>query len=258
MLIHRLGTVLAGLALLAPLAAPPAHADHADPPGPVHAGSSYGWYPAAARWEFIGPLGREWRRRGEGQVHNVNGMLTLISTRRGTLSAELKGHAHATGRWEIRAKSRDWARGGAVYSVKAELVPARGKEHCGARNVGFASHRVDAREVDLYARNLPDLTFRRSVPLDVRGDSWHTFAVEVTKRRVSWFVDAHVVATETRPEAISGEPLNLRLSLEADEGTRMDKARLQLDWARYWTLRKGNRLPVDAPQPEKETYARAC
>ena len=42
--------------------------------------------------------------------------------------------------------------------------------------------------------------------MNLGNDRWHTFAVEVTKSHISWFVDAHVINTERRAEALSGGP----------------------------------------------------
>jgi hypothetical protein len=38
----------------------------------------------------------------------------------------------------------------------------------------------------------------------------------------------------------------------------MNRASMQMDWLRYWTLAKPNDKSIDAPSPVLGTYARAC
>ena len=88
--------------------------------------------------------------------------------------------------------------------------------------------------------------------------SWHTFAVEVTPRRISWFIDAHVMATLRNPEATSDVRLTPRLSLRGVPGASMDRARIGVDWVRHFTLENPNDLPVRAPAPTVRDYRRGC
>lgn len=92
-------------------------------------------------------------------------------------------------------------------------------QYCGGRNIALESYTFGRRKAQFYIRNLPDLAFRaarRPTDAGYGGDHWHTFAGEVTPNHISWFVDARVVATERRPEAISGVPLTVKVTLKAD------------------------------------------
>ena len=255
--LRRLAALAVCFLLLLP--AGPGWAHHADPPGPIHAGNTFGWYPVAKRYEFHGTLGRIWKKRGRGVVHNKNGMLTLESRVRGNLSATLKGRGHATGRWEIRWRARS-ARGAYKnFTVRTELIPAgHRKQYCGARNIALESYTMGQRKARFYIRALPDLAFRAAKRGRFAKDRWHTFAVEVTRKRIVWFVDAHVVSTERRRAALSGVPLTVRFSLVSVPGARMNRARMQMDWLRYWTLRKPDSKSVRAPAPHRGTYRKAC
>lgn len=245
------------VALLLPVG--PSWADHANPPGPTHAGNTFGWYPAATRHEFVGPLSSAWKKRGRGSVSNVNGMLTLKTMRRGSLSATLTTPGHATGRWEARMQAVRYRSGHPNYTVRTELIPAGDrKQYCGARNIALQSFRFGQRRTKFYIHNLPDLAFRYGKRGEFGKGNWHTYAVEVTPARISWFVDAHVVATEKRPEALSGVPLTVRFSLKAVPGSRMNRAKMQMDWLRYWTLAKPNDLSTKAPAPTLGVYGKAC
>ena len=93
--------------------------------------------------------------------------------------------------------------------------------------------------------------------MNLGNDRWHTFAVEVTKTHISWFVDAHVMSTERRsrrcPASRYGAVRDGRRARQADELSRM-----QMDWLRYHTLRKPNTKSIAAPAPTAGRYAGAC
>lgn len=254
---------------LVPGALAPAQADHGGhEPGPVHAGKTYGWWHGGIVWReefeqpYTGQMGPQWKPSGNGQVWHQNGMLTLNATQSGSLSATLDRPGAEVGRWETRLRSRQYGRGGAKFRVNAELVPAGDAEqNCGARNIALTSYRPNNGATNLYARNLPNTVFKARhgmAPLGLGRDQWHTYAVEVTKERVSWFVDAHVVHTEKRPEIWSGVPLTVRFTMEAREGKTMNISRMQMDWVRHWSLAAPNDLPVDAPPTKPGIYGAAC
>jgi len=255
----RAAALILSLGLLVPFM--PASAQYAAIPGPIHAGNTFGWYPAAARYEFVGGLGNDWQKRGVGVVRTKNGMLTIGAHGR-SVSATLQAPGHDTGRWEIRWKTKQYGAGRAPYTVRTELVPAGDRpQYCGARNIALESYTFGRRKAQFYIHNLPNLAFRAAkgpTYAGYSGDHWHTFAVEVTSSHISWFVDAHVVSTERRPEAISGVPLTVRFSLAAVPGRAMNPARMQMDWLRYWTLAKPNDKSIAAPAPTQTTFPRAC
>ena len=121
---RRLVAILGAAALAASLGAGPADADHAHPPGPVHAGSEFGWGRAPVNYKFVGPLDRShWRTRGPGSVGNQHGMLTLLTDKPGTLTATEITRGRAVGRWETRIRHRQYVHRNQEYRVLIELVP---------------------------------------------------------------------------------------------------------------------------------------
>ena len=240
--------------------AAPADADHAGVPGPVHAGSTYGWGKAPVDYRFVGPLQHsQWHVKGPGAVRNQHGMLTLNTAKRGTVSATQVTKGHATGRWEIRLRSRQYGHGHQNYRVLTELVPAgKRPEYCGANNISLEAYTPNKQMVSHYIRTRPDNRFIMRKGLGLHNDQWHTFAVEITPRRISWFVDAHVISSEKRKDALSGVPFAVRFTMEAEEGKRMNRSRMQMDWLRYWSLRKPNDRSTKAPSPALGTYKDGC
>lgn len=260
---HRLTRRLAALGGAAALVAtlvPAAVADHARPPGPVNAQTTYGWGKPLWQDDFVGPRKDIWKvHNGHGSVRNQHGMLTLNTGHRGTVSATLEGAGHDVGRWEIRLRSRRYETGHTPYRVRTELIPAAGRDqHCGARNIALESYRLGGRRVHFYIHTLPDRSFTAHTGLNLGNDRWHTFAVEVTEKHISWFVDAHVLRTERRSAALSGVPLTVRFRMVGEPGKKMNRSRMQMDWVRYFTLRKPNTKSIDAPQTERGTFADAC
>lgn len=233
--------------------------------------NTYGWwYGGSLRWreEFHGDLDSSdwkiggWGLRKGGNVRNQNGMLTLNTGERGTVKAMLDRPGRRYGRWEMRFRSRRYSYGHHNYQVITELV-ARSDPYkfCGAKNVALEAYRLGRDKMTLYARSRPEHIVRHKVGLKVRNDEWHTAAVEVTPERISWFIDAHVVATETRPEAFDTTWYTVQFKLKAKPGKRMNRSRMQMDWLRSWTLRTPEQRTDEieaAPQPTAGIYWRAC
>lgn len=258
---RRLGAAATALALLAPLAATQsASAEDARIPGKKFAAYEFGWYPISFVDHFDDPLAARWEVAGPGSVRTQRGMFTAESTGRGSVSATLRAKAHDRGRWEIRLRARRYETAHANYTVAAELIPAGARaQNCGGRNISLASFKPTGRVVKQYARTLPNTSFTSTRKrLNLTNDYWHTYAVEVTPRRISWFVDGQVRATERRKAALSGVPLTLRLQLQAVPGKRMNRSRMQVDTVRYFTLKSPNEKSVRAPQPTQRRFGGAC
>lgn len=232
----------------------------------VHAGATYGWYPAAQRYEFIG--GRKapkvWHKAGRGKLYQQNGMLTLVAPkgRAGTVRTVWTGAGYRQGRWEVRMRTDRETRGNTDYRVVMSLVPeSKAQRHCGAQDIDFLDYSPKlARTANFNIHTLPDRRFyaKQSLSRPVGGDQWHEFAVEVTQTHISWFIDAHVVRTERRPAALSGAKYTMQAALVADPGHAMNKTRLQLDWARYWTMKKKSKKSIKAPATTLKQYPAAC
>jgi hypothetical protein len=254
--------VVTAVALL--LLACPGSGQAADDPPPALQGKKfaayeYGWYPISHVDHFDDPLPDYWKVHGQGTVQTQNGMITVVSTDDHSTGATITGHSRARGRWEIRMRAKRFESGNADFLATAELVPAGdAPDFCSPRNIGFASFRPTGDAARFYARNLPNREFSAFLPLKLTNDYWHTYGVEVTRKRISWFVDGVVRRTERRPAALSGARFALRLELTAVPGETMNKSRLQVDTVRYFTLKSKNKLPVRAPRPTAGTYAGAC
>jgi hypothetical protein len=66
------------------------------------------------------------------------------------------------------------------------------------------------------------------------------------------------VSTERRKAALSGVPFAARFTMQAADGKKMNSARMQMDWLRYWTLKNHNAKSVKAPRLHAGSYADSC
>jgi hypothetical protein len=268
---RRAAACAAALMMTGTLVAPPAEAHHAGPqPGPINAKNTYGWRPVKWRYEWHEDLNwnfRPWHRSssGSGIAYIRWGMIVLDSSveqfnfpSRGSVTAILRKPGERYGRWEMRLRAPVWYDASRDYRVKAELVPSDPtKRRCGAHNIAMASFAAGGSQVKVFARNAgkqwtytkPDMTLERW--------NWHTYAVEVTRRRISWFIDAHVVATLRNPQATPDVRLTPRLTLRGVPGAWMDRARIGVDWVRHFLLKTPNLKSVRAPAPTVTPY-RGC
>ena len=261
LLIRCLVALAAAAALVLPLDASQAQSDQTTVPGKTFAAYEYWWYPIDFVDHFIDPLSSQWEVEGNGHAGTQHGMLTLDSTSEGSIGVTLRGHDRDRGRWEIRLRGTRFETGHRNYTVAAELIPAASAaQRCGAQNVGFASFRpVVGNSARFHIRTLPDHQYTSVLgQLNLTNGYWHTYAVQVTPRRIAWFVDGVARAVENRPEALSGVPLTLRLQLQAVPGRTMNLSRLQVDTVRYFTLKTPSKKPVRGELPAVGTYADAC
>lgn len=270
-LVRRAAACAAALLLTTALAAIPAEAHHAGPqPGPINASNTYGWYPKKwdYHWETEYSEFQAWQRASSGTAWSYMrwGMIVLDSAHdryafpsQGSVKATLARRGERYGRWEFRIRAPVWYDAGRDYQVFAELVPANPrKRDCGARNIALASFVAGGSQVKVFARNRGNQWTFTKPGMNLDRASWHTYAVEVTPRRISWFIDAHVVATLRNRRAVSDVRLTPRLRLRGVPGVAMDRVRIGVDWLRYFTLASPNDLPVRAPAPRVTTYRRGC
>lgn len=227
---------------------------------PTGAGGVYRWGFAHWQDEFLTRLSSQWRTNRPDLVETRIGMLTLKGRRDGgPVTATLKGQAFRYGRWEARVRIRNWEDTRVPYRVVTELVPAGDRAyHCGARNILLGDYVNGRRLAHLSIRTLPDNEFTYSARPNTGVQQWSTFGIEITRKRISWFVNDQVVMTERRSAALSGTPYTLRFRIVGDGPTELRPPWMQMDWARYHTLERKNALPVKAPQAQAGTYARAC
>ena len=243
-------------------------------PGPVSAGSTFKWGNPVENYSWeSGESIAPWTEYsdGTGRVTNYIAMLTLDSGLQdgrfrgfGDISSTLGTAGHAYGRWEMRVRAPIFPVAGASigknYGVRLQLVPA------GSSPTYDCSDAITLGQFDGYgstttigANNGTD-SWTTTIPGAQRNrDNWHTYAVEVTPKRISWFIDAKVVATVDNAAAVTGQSLVPRLALDgAGDGVWMNHTKLTADWVRYFSLDRPDARSTSAPAPTKGAFSGSC
>lgn len=227
---------------------------------PTNAAKVFRWGLEDWRQEFeTGALGPNWHTDHAGAIGQQNGMLTIrAASNSGTVKVWPDDQSAVEGRWEARVRAFEKDRGGQPYRFTWQLVPVGGNDSCGANTIVLASYVPGDAEVTGAVRTLPDRSFDYSRARDLRSRAWHTYAVEVTRDHISWFVDTEVMRTERRPEALSGVKYRPQFTMEGAGDTQMRASWMQMDWVRYYTLKRPNAKSIEAPQMTRTTYAPSC
>jgi hypothetical protein len=229
---------------------------------PTNAASVFKWGTIAWRQEFeTGALGANWHTNGVGTIGQQHGMITIQAGTSPTTVEVWPDDADATaktGRWEARIRAYERSSSGTRYRFIWELVPTSGDDSCGTNRVVLASWVPGAERARGVVNTLPDRSFTFSRHRDLRSRAWHTYAVEITDDHVSWFVDTKVMRTERRPAALAGVTYRPQLVMQAVPDATMRPSWFQADWVRYYTMKRPNALPIDAPEMDQTTSTPAC
>ncbi len=230
---------------------------------PTNAAKKFRW--GLETWEEEAEhkkLDNRWRSTHPGLVGAQEGMLTIEAKRDTALvKAWPRNNKRAYGRWEARVRAVELEDDHKTFQFNWELVPVGGKDeyHCGAQSIVMSSYRPGESKVARGAvRALKDTQFVFSRKVDLRSRAWHTYAIEVTKKRVSWFVDTQVIRTERRDAALTGVKYKPMFRIVGDADATMNHSRMQMDWVRYYDLDRPNAKSTDAPKMTKRTYGNAC
>jgi hypothetical protein len=250
--------LLAGLSTTGPVRIGKKELQLASDSQPTNAAKIFQWGLSTWEDEFILPLSNKWRSNHIRMVRNQVGMLTLDAGRRtGSVWATVPGQGRRYGRWEARVRSEENGSGGKAYRVLWELIPA-GDYDCGSKNLKIASYRPGDHRARMQIRTKSGAAFSASKPRNLHDNVWHTYAVEVTRSHISWFVDTRVVRTERRDAALTGTKYQMRFRLDAVKGKRMNPTRMQMDWVRYYSLDRPNAKSIKAPQARRGSIHKGC
>lgn len=236
-------------------------------PGPVNAANTFKWGPMAERWEWeAGESTDPWQiyADGTGRATIYTAMMTLDSGpfggrsgySAGTVKATLQNSGHTYGRWEARVRAPSFQTGGADYSMALNLVPT-----CATAATACTSPSVDLGSWTGYSSATSigvcegTTAWRTTRSLSHNRENWHTLGVEVTPKRIVWFLDAKVTAVLNNPGAVPGVPLVPQLVLQGKPGAAMNHTRLTADWVRYFTLKFPNKGKIAGAAPTASTVS---
>ena len=161
------------------------------------------------------------------------------------------------GRWEARVRIRETNHDGRRYRGYWELIPT-GDFKCGAKSIVLASYRSEDRKVTGAVRVPEKTQYSFSKRVALHNGWFHTYAVEITKDHISWFVDTKVIHTERREDALRGIEYRPRFRLQGVKGEKHRTTWLQMDWVRHYDLSRPNAKSIKAPRMRKGVYKDPC
>ena len=173
----------------------------------------------------------------------------------GTTTLTLQDESASRGRWEVRHRT-DVEEGSATpYRDLIQLVPADGG--C-ARSITIAEINPNGDTITI-AANAGGSAWTRTFDGYPQGrEHPRNYAVEVTAKKITWFVNGKVVGTLANSAAIPTEAMTVRLGLVGgDADQEMNHTTMIFDWVRGWDLKKGEK-PPKGPALEPGTYDDAC
>lgn len=248
---------LAGaVTLIATLAAQTSAVAASAPARPTGAAAVYKWGTQTWRDEYESGIHARYTWNSPQYIENRFGMLVLKGRHDGhAVGAKVDQTSYRYGRWETRIHLRQWVDQTQPFRMVAELVPTNADHTCGSHNIVLAAYTMGQSRVHMAIRN-GQHKFTYSVRPNLGRQDWNTFAVEIARHHISWFVNDHVVMTEHRAAARSGLAYTLRYRWVGPQSQRPPW--MQMDWSRFYSMKRPNQLPITAPSAHESTYQRAC
>lgn len=238
-------------------------------PGPVNAANTYKWGRMVEDWAWeTGESTDPWQiySDGTGRANIFTGMFVLDSgpanghfVDSGTTKATLHTAGHTYGRWEGRFRAPIFGTGAADFAMAFNLVPARtSDQHCGALSIDGGSWTGYGSTTTIGARK-GGTAWSTTRSQSRNRDNFHTLAVEVTPKRIAWFIDHKVTAVLNNPAAVPNVPLVPQFVMQGRAGgAEMNHTKFTVDWLRYFNLKQKDRLPVKAPAPAATAITGGC
>jgi hypothetical protein len=191
------------------------------------------------RDEFAGALSPKWTKYdgegndGEGRrtpdaVGIRGGALVIRGDADGTTGGIAWRDQRETGRWEMRAK---FPKGDAQYHPVLLLWPKKGGSKAG--EIDFAETTSAASSVSFFLHH--DSGDQKSAKKQVDLTQWHNYAVEVTSKRVTGYVDGQKWFESTDSDTLPRGPVHPVIQLDwFPKGDPPKPTEMQVDWMRIY------------------------
>jgi hypothetical protein len=175
----------------------------------------------------------------------------------GDSTLTLDGQPADLGRWEVRERSFQYEKGDRDYDFLLELIPSDPAGYdCGAHNITIARMSPGNDRVTVGV-NAGAATWSQAFSGYRQNGSNYAFAVEVTRRRITWFINGRAVASVGASEAMPRVPLTVRMRLVGEGTAEMNKSVVKIDWVRHYDLTRGTRAPTGEALTRR-SYDAAC
>lgn len=234
----------------------------------------FGWRPAL--WDFAwlageslasppyrgkGPLTGWWldSSTGTGRAAKHNGGLELDSQRAnvdsdtdclrqhtqseclsaGTTAVVLQDASRAYGRWEVRVRAKSSDSTHRDFRSLIELVPAADPD-CAAKTITVADIKAHSSTMKIGVNSgKAQRRWKRGVGVGNINNVAQTIAVEVSKKRITWFRNGRIIGSLRNRSAVPGVPLTLQLRQKGVDQQEMNRSQTIFDWMRGYDLSRG-------------------
>lgn len=196
------------------------------------------------RWtESTDGTGRAVKYGGGVEFHSGVIRNKVVAPDRGTSMLTLSDQPARRGRWEIKQRAERLETNARDYRFFIELIPADPAGYdCGAHNLTIAEVSPGNSGLKIGVNAGADRWTKSFSGYPQRNDNY-AFAVQITRRRITWFVNGQVLASTAAEAALPKVPMTLRMRLVGDGAREMNKTVVKNDWVRHYDLNKGTRPP---------------
>lgn len=191
--------------------------------------------------DYSDGTGRAAVRNGAVLMNSVSEYGSRSAASLGSTWITLNDNPRRFGRWETRVLPTVVGSGTSPMRVLVELVPtAAAEQRCSVDAIVLADYVPHDTSVSFGARST--LQWTRSTPTGSNNAVAHAFAAEVSRERITWFIDGRPVGTLKDPAAVPSGPMTMRVSLVGDHSGTSTGTKLGVDWVRSWSLKQGKRV----------------
>ncbi|MGN0062620.1 MAG: hypothetical protein ACI379_00140, partial [Nocardioides sp.] len=160
----------------------------------------------------------------------------------GDVQGTLQGGGSARlGRWETRGSTTQRSTSGRSYRIRYELVPAsQAGQRCASSGIVIAETTGPGGDLTYGVRGPRGGSWARTTTLSSTVGA-SSFAVQVTKRHITWFLNGSPIGTVRDRAMIPRQRMTVRISMLDVDGSPMKSAKSTVDWVRSYTLKYGKR-----------------
>ena len=181
------------------------------------------------RWgPYDGPGNDGEGRRTPDALSVGNGLLTIRGDADGNTGGMSYRDDRKTGRWEMRAK---FPKGDPQYHPVLLLWPGDGGSDDGEVDFAETTSASDSVSFFLHHGSGDQKVAEKQIDLT----QWHNYAVEVTSRGVTGFIDGQKWFESTDPDTLPRGPVHPVIQLDwFPKGDSPEPSELQVDWMRIY------------------------
>ncbi|WP_183092473.1 family 16 glycosylhydrolase [Nocardioides stalactiti] len=163
----------------------------------------------------------------------------------GNTTLTLEEQPQNRGRWELRERSQELETKYGSFTFAAELIPADPAD-CGKWAITIGRSEIGSGNITVGV-TAGATSWTKTLTGYGRGDTdGRLYGVQITRRRITWFVNGKAVASLGDTAAVPKVPMTVRMSVVGKGTTNLNASVAKIDWVRAYDLTRGTRPPAGA------------